>query len=109
MVGIFWIYQEQIFAKTMPVDTIKPIMGYVDSDLAHYTVWDEIVRRHPEVYLFEYEEIPRGRVIFDRNKMQYIVYAHPGIIDDKKKRLLIVEKFGLREKSVLFKRDEHYD
>ncbi len=109
MVGIFWVYQKQIFAKTVPVDTIKPIAGYVDSDLAHYTVWDEIVRCHPEVYLFEYEEIPRGRVVFNQNKMQYIVYAHHSIVEDEKKRQLVLKTFKLRKKSVLFKRDQHYD
>ena len=108
MVGIFWIYQEQIFAKTVRVETIAPIAGYADSDFSHYTVWGEIVRRHPEVYLYEYEEVPRGRVVFNHNKAQYIVYAHHSLIKDKKKRTLITETFKLQEKTVLFKPDEHY-
>ena len=108
MIGIFWIYQEQIFAKTVPVDSVMPIAGYVDSDFAHYTVWDEIVRRHPEVYLYEYEEVPRGRVVFDIDKTQYIVYAHPNIIENEKKRTLVIETFKLHENTVLFKPDEHY-
>lgn len=42
MLGVFWIYDNQIFTKKQALSDIEPINGFKDSNLAHYQVWNEI-------------------------------------------------------------------
>ncbi|MEA2029599.1 MAG: hypothetical protein U9N49_11575 [Campylobacterota bacterium] len=108
MLGIFWLYQNQIYCKLIAMESIEPINGFIDSDFAHYQVWDEMVGQHKDFYLYEYEDIPRGRVVYDIDNAQYIVYANQDIIDSKKANGLIMDAFDIKTKKVIFKYDEHY-
>ncbi|MGA2137197.1 MAG: hypothetical protein ABSH50_33325 [Bryobacteraceae bacterium] len=54
----------------------------------------------------EYEEWPRGRVVFDSVKSQFIVYADRQISQDELQRVL--EHFGIPAERVVFMRDGHY-
>jgi len=108
MLGIFWLYQNKIYLQSIAVDNVQPINGFIDSDFAHYKVWDEVSKQHKDFYLYEYEDIPRGRVVYDIGNTQYIVYANQDIINSKKEKALIIEAFELKNKKVVFKYDEHY-
>ncbi|MEA2029335.1 MAG: hypothetical protein U9N49_10225 [Campylobacterota bacterium] len=108
MIGIFWLYQNQIYCKSIAMESIEPVNGFRDSDFAHYQVWDEIIKQHKDFYLYEYEDIPRGRVVYDIENVQYIVYANQDIIDSKKANAFIIDAFALKSKKVIFKYDEHY-
>lgn len=107
-IGIFWIYQSQIYLKTIEANRVKPINGFIDSDFAHYQVWDEISSQNKDFYLYEYEDIPRGRVVYDVENTQYIVYANNDIINSDEAKALIINGFNLKVDSILFKYDEHY-
>jgi hypothetical protein len=106
--GIFWIYKSKIFFKSIQFDYRKAINGFIDSDFAHYQVWDEISLQNKDFYLYEYEDIPRGRVVYDVENSQYIVYAHKDIINSDKAKALIINSFNLKIDNVVFKYDEHY-
>ena len=108
MIGIFWIYKSQIYSKSIKTNSIKSINGFIDSDFSHYQVWDEISSQNKDFYLYEYEDIPRGRVIYDVENTQYIVYANSDIINSAESKALIINAFNLKADSVLFQYDEHY-
>lgn len=108
MVGVFWIYEGEVYHKAVSVDDITPINGFIDSDLAHYEVWDEIQRKNPAFYLYEYEEIPRGRVVYDTVKKYYVVYANSTIIKSPIHRKRIAETFEVDRNRIKFFEDEHY-
>ena len=107
-VGIFWIYQDNIYAKLQDISLVKPIKGFIDSDLAHYKVWEEIKSQHPKLYLYEYEDIPRGRVVYDVVHDKFLVYCYKKIVKNKFHRSLIVDRFALEDKVISFHEDEHY-
>jgi len=107
-IGIFWIFDNKIFYKTQKLEDIKSINGFKDSDLAHYQVWDTIKKQYSKFYLYEYEDIPRGRVIYDVGRERFIIYCDENILKANVSRELILEKFGLIEEKVVFKDDEHY-
>ena len=65
--------------------------------------------QNKDFYLYEYEDIPRGRVVYDIENTQYIVYANSDIIISNEARELIVNKFNLKTNKVIFKYDEHYE
>jgi hypothetical protein len=108
MIGVFWIYDNQIFCETQNIKDIKPINGFIDSDLAHYQVWDSVKNQHPKFYLYEYEDIPRGRVVYYIEENQFIIYCNENILKQDISKKLILDKFQLLSKNFIFKKDEHY-
>jgi len=62
MIGVFWIYESQIYLKSIKKDKVKIINSFIDSDFSHYQVWDGMSSQNKKIYLYEYEDIPRGRV-----------------------------------------------
>jgi len=107
-IGIFWIYKNQIFFKTQKLKNIKVVNGFKDSDLSHYQVWDEIKNKHPKLYLFEYEDIPRGRIVYNIKENKFIIYCNENILHDGLSKKIILENFDLLKEQVVFKKDEHY-
>jgi hypothetical protein len=107
-VGVFWVYQNIVYLKTQKLDTIKSINGFKDSDLSHYQVWDEIKLQNNNFYIYEYEDIPRGRVVYDCNDKIFIVYCNPIFIDNINIKDSIIKAFDLPKNSYKFIEDEHY-
>jgi hypothetical protein len=107
-IGVFWIYKSQIYFKSIITDDVKAINGFKDSDFAHYQVWNELSSQNKDFYLYEYEDIPRGRVIYDIKSSQFIVYSNYDIINSDEAKALIIKGFNLRVDNVLFKNDDHY-
>jgi len=107
-IGIFWIYEKQIFCEFQQLQTLKPINGFIDSDLAHYQIWEKVKTQHPKFYLYEYEEIPRGRVVYDLSADQFIVYCNEDLLKDGTSKKLIMKAFGLSGEKTVFKEDGHY-
>jgi len=108
MLGVFWIYDNQVFTKKQALSDIEPINGFKDSNLAHYQVWNEIQHKHPKFYLFEYEDIPRGRVVFNVKNQIFIIYSNDNILNDVTAKTLIIKAFELKSTQCHFAYDEHY-
>ena len=107
-IGIFWIYNSQIYLKSIDKNEIKAINCFIDSDFSHYKTWDDISLQHKDFYLYEYEDIPRGRVVYSVEKQIVIIYANDNIVISDEARSLIIDRFKLKTKKVIFKYDEHY-
>lgn len=107
-IGVFWIYKSQIYAKSIQIDKVKPIRGFIDSDFAHYQEWSEISIQNKDFYLYEYEDIPRGRVVYDIEENQFIIYCNEIILKKEISKRLILEKFQILNENSIFKEDEHY-
>jgi len=107
-IGIFWIFENKIFSETQKINDIKTINGFKDSDLSHYQVWNKIRNQHPKFYLYEYEDIPRGRVVYNVSKNKFVIYCNENILQDEILKRLILEKFQLLNEKSVFQEDEHY-
>jgi len=107
-IGLFWIYDNQIFPVFQDLNDITEIDGFKDSDLSHYQIWDFIKTQHKKFYLYEYENIPRGRVVYDIKNDIFIIYCNMTILQDDNSKELIISAFILSNKKYIFKEDEHY-
>ncbi len=78
----------------------------------HYDIWESWRARCPAANVIsvlrdaEYEEWPRGRVVFNALQSQFIVYADGQISKSELQR--VVEHFGIPTERVAFMRDGHY-
>jgi len=108
-IGVFWIFEKQLFVELQLLDDIQSINGFKDSDLSHYHVWKKVKKLHSKFYILEYEDVPRGRIVFDISNNQFIVYCNKDILLEEISKKLILNKFELSKQNTLFKVDEHYE
>ena len=53
------------------MNIIKAIDNFIGSDFAHYQVWGKISSQNKDFYLYDYEDIPRVRVVYDVKNAHY--------------------------------------
>ena len=108
-VGIFWIDD----SGTMHAESVslKEAADYGECKIfegSHYDLWNKAVSANPKWRGLEYEEIPRGRVVY-RNipkNPEFVVYLPQRIIKFRDKVLV---RFKLPPDHVRFDTsDEHY-
>ena len=79
-VGIFWCYQKRLFySESSPVTQGMITSISVDYKVGHYAAWflmqkKGVLDRLPLSLHFEYDLIPRGRVIYLFRKNKFVIY-----------------------------------
>ena len=120
-VGIFWFVRDgdrtsMIYDRT-PIAMAEPYGDFATHPKGHYRYWETLKRRGsaslkrsgiPEAPAwFEYEEFPRGRVVYNRTTDRFVVY-----VDAKLRKAsfikLIEIVFGLGAGTYDIAGDEHY-
>lgn len=111
-VGIFWIWYDQLIQNSVPWwDTKWFEIGreqIYDFPVDHYTYWQRLKKHVPNLVFLEYDEVPRGRVIYNKTKKTFCVYGSKKDMKSKKVQSLIKDGFSLYGKKVVFKEDSHY-
>ena len=107
-IGIFWCYQNQIVGIAHDFKlSEQDSLGLIDSAYVHVNYWEELQNQQVELRHIEYEEIPRGRVIYNSLSNKTIVY-----MDAKLFKKSIAQKitvfFELYFDDVIWKKDPHY-
>lgn len=106
--GIFWIDDSgTMYAESV---SLKDAEDYGDFKIFggnHFELWEKAVRANPKWDGKEYEEIPRGRVVYRKGKKpEFIIYLPKKIVKYKGK---IIGRFNLPSAYVrLDTSDEHY-
>jgi len=120
-IGIFWVYRGRLLPLPTPVHEGEQRAGKRDSPLAHSQEWQRVVRRYraelPALTVLEYDEVPRGRIVFDEMQSRFIVYMDDMLftdVDPKKGprqdvRDALASAFSLHDQQVIFRTDPHYD
>ena len=108
-VGIFWYYKNNLIVNCQRTDMVKNIDGFLDLPTSHYDYWNNVCSEIPELRIYEYEEIPRGRVVMKSEASQYIVYSSKSLAKDKDFRIKIIKKFSLPPNNTSFVSDLHYE
>jgi len=109
VIGIFWIYNNNIFSKKIELNKGIEYGNFLTDDFSHYEVWEEIKNTNKQLFYFEYEEIPRGRVVYDLINENFVIYANSNILRDKELISLIFKDFKLNNEKVTLKNDYHYE
>jgi len=73
----------------------------------HLPYWQIVQVQHPTLRIFEYEEIPRGRVLFSKREHLFYVYMDKVLFKESIKKTFI-KAFHLPRKHTYFQRDLHY-
>lgn len=107
-IGIFWHYQNQIIGIAHDFNLLdQDSLGLIDSAYVHIDYWEALRNQITELRHIEYEEIPRGRVIYNSLSNKTIVYMDAKLF---KKNIAkqIAEFFELNFDDVIWQKDPHY-
>ncbi len=107
-VGIFWIYKKQVLADSVPWAEGESYGENVNGLSDHYTHWATFQRQRPELRRYEYEQVPRGRVIYNKLKTTFTVLGSERFIRDEAQCAMVLEAFHLPPSQTRFRADEHY-
>ena len=121
MVGPFWVVESDgrvgIIALTVPLKQAEPYGDMLTVGTGHLDYWSRLAHRGaralreagiPTAPIWsEYEEWPRGRVMYDRAAQRFIIRAdrqlhRPAFIR------LIVDRFGIAVDDATILPDDHY-
>lgn len=119
-VGLFWFYKHRLMASPIPLDQAEARGAKRDSPEAHIAVWPRMVARYkaewPILSILDYDEVPRGRVIFDTATQTFIIYMDATLFADaapeRKPRVAVRDAlsaaFQLHGQRICFATDSHY-
>jgi len=116
-VGIFWRVDGVLVIDRSTLDNAEPYGECMTHAAGHYDRWEEWqalsgVQRAstglPDcIASTEYDQWPRGRIVFERPRHRFVLYA-----DRRLQKPVIIEAlkvaFGLSEAEVIVRSDSHY-
>ena len=107
-IGIFWHYQNQVIGIAHDFNlSQQDSIGLIDSAYVHVKYWKALQNQIVALRHIEYEEIPRGRVIYNSLSSKTIVYMDAKLF---KKNIAqqIATFFELHFDEKKKKKDPHY-
>jgi hypothetical protein len=88
MVGIFWLIGDRLILDTSPLSAAEPYGDCLGHRESHYDYWTAKQRFGTVSREIEYEEPPRGRVVFNKRTQRFAMYADRCIL----KRRAVVKR-----------------
>jgi hypothetical protein len=121
MVGLFWVVTDcdkaVLIAHAVPLDQAEPYGDMLTVDTGHFEYWSKLGRRGvrglreagiPTAPIWsEYEEWPRGRVLYDCTARRFVIRADRQLHRSEFAHL-ISERFGITAATVITLPDDHY-
>ncbi|MCL2429705.1 MAG: hypothetical protein FWD12_10775 [Alphaproteobacteria bacterium] len=121
MIGLFWVVEDGgravLLAHTVPLGQAEPYGDMLTTESGHYHIWLGLARRGvaglrkaglPTAPAWsEYEEWPRGRVIYDHKRRRFIIRADRQLHKPAFVRL-IADRFRIAAEDAKIFGDDHY-
>lgn len=106
-VGIFWEVTGKILIDSTPVEDAEDYGDCKTYGRSHHEYWDHLVRTKVVPH-GDYEEHPRGRVVYNTKTRQYTIYADKCILRQKAAIKQIMREMHLPSKQTVTDTDYHY-
>jgi len=107
-VGIFWIYKGRILSDSVPWSEGECYGEFINGLSDPCTYWAKLQRQLPELRRYEYEQVPRGRVVYRTTDDTFLLYGSERFAHDEIQQRRVMEDFQLIGKRIIAKPDEHY-
>ncbi|MFC1744442.1 hypothetical protein ACFL35_10650 [Candidatus Riflebacteria bacterium] len=109
-IGIFWLYKNHVIGNPVSIEMgEESVTGLIDSLDAHYEFWETcaIQKEFPELRYEEYENIPRGRVLYNSITQEFEIFMDNKLFEIILKEI-IIKYFDLKGCKNNWKTDPHY-
>jgi hypothetical protein len=105
-VGIFWLLSQKLVVDSTPVGGAENYANCKTHGRSHQEYWDQLTRAG-SIADGDYEEHPRGRVVYHTETGQFTIYADKCIVRKKAVVKKIVRQMHLPTGTVI-STDSHY-
>ena len=109
LIGIYWYHGERLIVHSELAGEVKVVEGFADVDRFHYEYWETVRLKNPKLSSFEYEDVPRGRVVMKAEGPSFLAYGSTRLIEDPKFRERLLAEFKLPKNGTTFLADPHYE
>lgn len=106
-VGIFWVFRGHLLAATFNVSEGEPFGDAINGRTDHVHYWPTLREQHPPLRHLEYQDVPRGRVLYMQPTGKFLVYLDRAIQTAANQRAILKE-FQLPPAKTRFLSDPHY-
>lgn len=103
-VGPFFLVSGKLYALRISVLEGEVTGDFVNHPKSHFDFFKEI----PHGPYDDYGNYPRGRVVFNKAKNIFYIYADKTIISDESVIKQIKKNYNLEKERVVVRRDSHY-
>ena len=107
-VGIFWVVESRLVIDSTPLSQAEPYGDHLTHARGHVEVWEHYQRAGVVPIDMEYEESPRGRVIYHTKTRRFTFLADPCILKDEGVVRKIMAGMNLPSKNTDKRTDSHY-
>jgi hypothetical protein len=107
-VGIFWLVSERLLVKSSPVGEVATHANFKDHEASHFDYWEELVGRGAVPFGAEYDEFPRGRVVYNTRTDRFTVMLDRCILNRPPLLQELVSRLQLPLDKFDFMEDSHY-
>jgi hypothetical protein len=107
-VGIFWVVNGKPLIDSTPLGEAEHYGDHLTHQPSHLEVWTLLQRNGTVSREIEYEEPPRGRVVYNTKTQQFVLLADRCILQDKGIIGKIKLEMGLPKKDTELGPDSHY-
>jgi hypothetical protein len=107
-VGIIYLVKGNLWIDGTPVSKAGDYGEFKIHENDHIRYWDQLMRTGSVPKLSEYEEHPRGRVVYNTKTRQYTLYLDRCILGKKAVVQRIIREMRLPGKQTATATDSHY-
>jgi hypothetical protein len=107
-VGIFWLLNDKLIIDSMPLGKAEPYGDHLTHPRSHIDVWGQWRLGAKVPGESEYEEFPRGRVMYNTKTQRFTLLADSCILRDKDVVSRIMAELHLPGEATDEGNDEHY-
>lgn len=107
LLAVFWYIDGKFVGPcdTLDSEDVESYGGMLQLPYDHFTIWDDY---NPKSSGIEYDEFPRGRVMYNANIRKFIVITSKSLSEDTSFQNAVRREYGLPI-TTIFKHDEHYN
>jgi hypothetical protein len=105
--GIFWLVDGKLIIDSSPLSEAEPYGNHLGHPRSHIEVWEKYQRGGKVPIEMEYEQPPRGRVMFDRTSETFTILADKCILRRKDLIANVKSELNLPKRTRL-SLDTHY-
>jgi hypothetical protein len=107
-VGIFWLFRGKLVIDSTPFSEGEPYGDHLAFSRSHIDVWEQWRLGGKVPVESEYEEYPRGRIVFNTKTRRFSLLADRCILKDKSMVKKIMSAMTLPNKTTDTGTDAHY-
>ena len=108
LVGIFWLVKQNLLIDSTLLSAAEKYEDFRIHSGNHVSVWEKFQQNGTAPRELEYEEAPRGRVMYNPKTRRFTLLADKCILKDKRIVSKIMSEMNLPSKNTDKGTDSHY-